>query len=334
VKLWHISSASCLKTFSHSDYVTCIQFNPVDDRYFISGSLDEKVRIWSIQNREIVDWKDLHEMVTAACYTPDGQSALIGSHKGSCHIYDTSDNKLLQKKQIDLQIKKKKSSQKKITGFQFLPGSTSRVLITSADSRIRVVDGLNLVHKYKGFRNTNSQISACLAANGRYVISASEDSHVYIWRNDGSLEKGRSKANVTVTNSYEHFHCQDVTVAVAPPSNGSAVVSRSNSTKHDERDSVLEHPLLHAVPEKLQDSSDLQPQSGNILSTSSNHSGDRATWPEELMTPTKQSPQSSASLLSGADQAPSWSAWGTVIVTAGRGGQIRAFQNFGFPARV
>ncbi|ONM15530.1 Transducin/WD40 repeat-like superfamily protein [Zea mays] len=264
VKLWHISSASCLKTFSHSDY----------------------------------------------------------------------DNKLLQKKQIDLQNKKKKSSQKKITGFQFLPGSTSRVLITSADSRIRVFDGLNLVHKYKGFRNTNSQISACLAANGRYVISASEDSHVYIWRNDGSLEKGRSKANVTVTSSYEHFHCQDVTVAVAPPSNGSAVVSRSNSTKHDERDSVLEHPLLHAVPEKLQDSSDLQPQSGNILSTSSNHSGDRATWPEELMTPTKQSPQSSASLLSGADQAPCWSAWGTVIVTAGRGGQIRAFQNFGFPARV
>lgn len=53
--------------------MTCIQFNPVDDRYFISGSLDEKVRIWSIPKREIVDWVDLHEMVTAACYTPDGK---------------------------------------------------------------------------------------------------------------------------------------------------------------------------------------------------------------------------------------------------------------------
>ncbi|CAN6249461.1 unnamed protein product [Urochloa humidicola] len=334
VKLWHISSTSCLKTFSHSDYVTCIQFNPVDDRYFISGSLDEKVRIWSTQNREIVDWHDLHEMVTAACYTPDGQSALIGSHKGSCHIYDTSDNRLLQKKQIDLQNKKKKSSQKKITGFQFLPGNTSRVLITSADSRIRVVDGLNLVHKYKGFRNTSSQISACLAANGRYVISASEDSHVYIWRNGDNLEQGRSKGNVTVTNSYEYFHCQDVTVAVALPSTGSAGVSRTNSRKHDEHDCVSEHPLLHTVPEKLQDSCDFEGQSGNILSTSSNHSGDRATWPEELMTPTKQSPRSSASLPSGAGQAPSRSAWGMVIVTAGRGGQIRTFQNFGFPARV
>lgn len=192
----------------------------------------------------------------------------------------------------------------------------------------------SLFSSVSGFRNTNSQISACLAANGRYVISASEDSHVYIWRNDDNLEQGRSKGNVTVTNSYEHFHCQDVTVAVALPSNGSAMVSRANSMKHDEQDSVLEPSLLHAVPEKLQDSSDFQPQSGNILSTSSSHSGDRATWPEELMTPTKQSPRSSASLPSGADQAPSRSAWGTVIVTAGRGGQIRTFQNFGFPARV
>lgn len=53
--------------------MTCIQFNPVDDRFFISGSLDEKVRIWSIPDRKVVDWNDLHEMVTAACYTPDGK---------------------------------------------------------------------------------------------------------------------------------------------------------------------------------------------------------------------------------------------------------------------
>lgn len=90
------------------------------------------------------------------------------------------DNKLLQKSQINLQNKKKKSPHKKITGFQvnhcvlvlwfsrctfacshsyplfiftnlqFAPGSTSEVLITSADSRVRVVDGIDLVHKFKG----------------------------------------------------------------------------------------------------------------------------------------------------------------------------------------
>lgn len=55
------------------DTVTCIQFNPINDSYFISGSLDSKVRIWSIPDHKVVDWIDLHEMITAACYTPDGQ---------------------------------------------------------------------------------------------------------------------------------------------------------------------------------------------------------------------------------------------------------------------
>lgn len=56
--------------------MTCIQFSPVDENYFLSGSLDAKIRIWSIQDRHVVEWSDLHEMVTAACYTPDGQVLL------------------------------------------------------------------------------------------------------------------------------------------------------------------------------------------------------------------------------------------------------------------
>ncbi|XP_020273970.1 WD repeat-containing protein 44-like [Asparagus officinalis] len=310
VKLWHLSSNSCLKTFSHIDYVTCIQFNPVDDRYFISGSLDEKVRIWSIPDGKVVDWNDLHEMVTAACYTPDGQGALVGSHKGSCYIYETSDNKLHQKGQVDLQNKKKKSSHKKITGFQFAPGSSSEVLITSADSRIRVADGDELVYKFKGFRNTSSQISASLTSNGKYILCASEDSHVYIWRYDAETQPNRTKGLVSINQSYEHFHCRDVTVAVPWPStistlrnlqHNSTTVSRCNSQDH----------------------------------ASINPFGDRvtATWPEEkLLTSSNQSsPRESMDLSSGRMQLQSRSAWGMVIVTAGRGGQIRTFQNFGFP---
>lgn len=53
--------------------VTCIQFNPVVDTQFISGSLDGKLRIWSVPDRQVVDWTDVHEMLTAAAYTPDGQ---------------------------------------------------------------------------------------------------------------------------------------------------------------------------------------------------------------------------------------------------------------------
>jgi WD40 repeat protein len=70
--------------------VTCIQFNPVDEFYFLSGALDDKVRIWSIADHQVVDWTDLGEMVTAVCYTPDGKRAIVGSYKGTCRYFNTA----------------------------------------------------------------------------------------------------------------------------------------------------------------------------------------------------------------------------------------------------
>ncbi|CAD6257793.1 unnamed protein product [Miscanthus lutarioriparius] len=177
VRLWDVVTKTCLRVFPHSDYVTCVQFNPVDDGYFISGSLDCKVRIWSVPDRQVVDWSDLNDMVTAACYTPDGQAAIIGSHKGSCRFYKTTDCKLNPEAQIDMSITKKRRSQaKKITGFHFAPGNPSEILVTTADSQIRVFNGISVLQKFKGFKNTSSQISASYTADGRYVVCASEDS--------------------------------------------------------------------------------------------------------------------------------------------------------------
>lgn len=106
------------------DAVTCVQFNPVDDGYFLSGALDDKLRIWSIADHQVVDWIDLREMITAVSYTPDGevllgflfdfpfrpgkllgflaggesnqvflygfQKAIVGSYKGTCRFYNTT----------------------------------------------------------------------------------------------------------------------------------------------------------------------------------------------------------------------------------------------------
>ncbi|CAL9163716.1 uncharacterized protein LOC103979842 [Musa acuminata AAA Group] len=325
VRLWHMSNNSCLKVFSHSDYVTCIQFNPIDDRYFISGSLDDKVRIWSIPDRQVVDWNDLHEMVTAVCYTPDGQGALVGSHRGNCYLYETSDNKLLQKSRVDLQNRKRSSRQKKITGFQFAPGSPSKVLITSADSRIRVIDGDELVHKFKGFRNTSSQISACLTTNGKHVICASEDSHVYVWRHDDSQTSRRNGVGATtITHSYEYFHCQGVTVAVPWPNTSGMKMLRTCSSKQCALNIEFQaNAPLVAENNKTQQQSTIHNSSLNRLSDRNS-----ATWPEELMTVNKQSPGCNGDFCNGGLAAQCKSAWGLVIVTAGQGGEIRTFQKF------
>lgn len=53
--------------------VTCIEFNPVDDNYFVSGSIDGKIRIWEVQGCRVIDWTDIRDIVTAVCYRPDGK---------------------------------------------------------------------------------------------------------------------------------------------------------------------------------------------------------------------------------------------------------------------
>ncbi|KAL7248326.1 hypothetical protein ACSBR2_003109 [Camellia fascicularis] len=375
VRLWDMETRSCLKLFAHNDYVTCIQFNPTDDDYFISGSLDAKVRIWSIPDRKLVDYTDLHEMVTSACYTPDGQGAMVGSNTGSCHLYSTADCRLEQKAQIETR-NRKKSQAKKITGFEFAPSNTSDVLVTSADSRIRIIDGSEIIHKFRGFRNTSSQISASFSPDGKYVVCASEDSQVYIWKREEQQNTGAGKRKLVTTHSHEHFQCRDVSVAIPwpgsikfeppvvevhskrhskhstpcpPTATGSPtqedILSGSNGKRLPplpKRNSLLERAGSCQDEELAQvpctDSGFRNGESFSLGSSSVRY-GYSPSISGSGSSPS-QTWSSSWSLLEGSSHGGHGShtvqatAWGLVIVTAGLGGEIRAYQNFGLPVKV
>ncbi|PSS26657.1 WD40-repeat-containing domain protein [Actinidia chinensis var. chinensis] len=327
VRLWLVGCNECLGVFQHNDYVTCIQFNPTDENYFITGSVDGKVRIWGVPERRVVDWADVRDSVTAICYHPDGNGFIVGSIMGTCSFYGASESNL----QLNAQIRfrgKKKSSSNKITGIQFTHKETRKLMITSEDSKVRILDGIDIVHKYTGLAKSGSQMSASFTSTGRHIVSVGEDSRVYMWNYD-DLCVPQSKQTSSV-RSCEHFFSEGVSVAIP-----------WSSMEPKQKSLDLQTQDHHEASSWRRDSKRFS--LSNCFSMDGSFRGS-VTWPEEKL-PLWDVPVVEDHLLlhNGDDlhrhcndrnrEALS-DTWGLVIVTAGWDGVIRTFHNFGLPTRI
>ncbi|XP_050680092.1 WD repeat-containing protein 44 isoform X3 [Leptidea sinapis] len=184
VRLWHISRGECLCCFQHIDFVTAIVFHPRDDRYFLSGSLDGKLRLWNIPDKKVAVWNEVDgktKLITAANFCQNGKFAVVGTYDGRCIFYTT--HQLKYHTQIDVRSTRGKNCGRKISGIEPMPND-DKILVTSNDSRIRLYDlrDLNLSCKYKGYVNVSSQIKASFSHDGKYIVSGSENQCIYVWK--------------------------------------------------------------------------------------------------------------------------------------------------------
>ncbi|CAI5506497.1 unnamed protein product, partial [Closterium sp. Naga37s-1] len=95
VRLWHVGSSHCLRVFPHPDIVTAVAFHPRQANVFLTGGLDERVRVWAAAQGAVLDWVDVGEMVTAAAFMPDGQGIAVGTAIGNCRFYSISGNHIM-----------------------------------------------------------------------------------------------------------------------------------------------------------------------------------------------------------------------------------------------
>ncbi|KAL8158001.1 hypothetical protein AgCh_002636 [Apium graveolens] len=54
-----------------------------------------EVRIWGVNEKRVVDWAYVRDVITEICYHPNGNNLAVGSLSGTCHFYDASGNDLL-----------------------------------------------------------------------------------------------------------------------------------------------------------------------------------------------------------------------------------------------
>ncbi|KAK4366022.1 hypothetical protein RND71_013902 [Anisodus tanguticus] len=313
VRLWQVGYDKCLKVFSHSNFVTCVQFNPINDDFFISGSIDGKVRIWAINSGQVVTWTDIKDIVTAISYRPDGKGGIIGSIAGACGFFNLIDHDIQLEGQIWLGSKKR-SLCKRITGFQFLAQDPSKVIVTCADSQVRILSGINVIAKYRGLRNGGSHFSAAFSSDGKHIISASEDSNVYLW--NFNIPEESSVSQPEAVRSFEFFY-SDASIAI--PWFGLKNVNDENQCHSQGLSQSLNNFPFLASP---------------CFSLEAIPKGS-ATWPEEklpLSSPWSAMCKSQYKFLKSSCQSSSSShAWGLVIVAAGYDGRIRSYHNYGLP---
>ncbi|XP_022962704.1 lissencephaly-1 homolog [Cucurbita moschata] len=325
VRLWGVGSDQCLGVFHHKNYVTCIQFNPMDENYFISGSIDGKIRVWSVLKQRVVDWADVRDVITALAYQPDGKGFAIGSITGTCRFYKTSGDYFHLDAQINVQGRKKASG-KRITGIQFCRENSQRVMITSEDSKVRIFEGTEIVNKYKGLPKSGSQMSASFTKNGKHIISVGEDSRVYMWNYD-SLHLSSMKETKS-QQSCEHFLSDGASVAIPWPGLGTELKCFGNnqrqfSQRQDNQGASERFSLANWF------------SADNLCRGST-------TWPEERL-PLWDLPvaddehgnlEHHNSQSDAHDHVAPPDTWGLVIVVAGLDGTIKTFHNYGLPIRL
>lgn len=236
VRLWHISRSENLCTFKHSDFVPSIQFHPRDDRFFLAGSLDQKLRLWSIPDKSVAYWTQVPDMITSVSFTPDGKTCIAGTLGGLCVFYDTEGLKL----QTQIHVKSTRGQNakgSKITGIQAIywpPGSDGgdvKLLITSNDSRIRVYNcrDKSLEMKFRAHENNCSQIRASFADDTGHIICGSEDRKVYIWSTCAVEGEKRNQRPVELFEA----HSSITTCAVMAPLKTRQLLSASEDPIFD-----------------------------------------------------------------------------------------------------
>lgn len=229
VRLWHITRIECLCTFRHIDFVTTIQFHPRDDRYFLSGSLDGKLRLWNIPDKRVTLWNEVmalstqkstqesaptNGLITSSAFVQNGMFAVIGTYDGRIIFYTTdqlkyftqlnvsSNKNLLTLGQPNSSGNQDNRRNKKVTGIEGV--DDNKILVTTNDSRIRLYDlrDLSLTCKYSGCQNQSSQIKASVSHDSKYIICGSENSSFYIWKlKSDNLSLGQRR------DRNKHYEC-------------------------------------------------------------------------------------------------------------------------------
>ena len=214
VRLWHTSRKECLCVFAHPKSVTCVDFHPSKQGRlrFLTGCFDSKIRVWDVETGKVTQWTQVQNIITSACFRPDGTMVVAGLIHGVVVFLHYDGLKFYT--QVECRNRRGKFRKGcKVTGLQWSTKNDSTLLVSTNDSRMRILRTTDFAQqmKFKGVVNQTMQIHGSFSPDGSMIVSGSEDGRVVLWRTDHDwYNPGKSTARMTgyskdKNDSYESF---------------------------------------------------------------------------------------------------------------------------------
>ncbi|KAJ3107963.1 hypothetical protein HDU97_002543 [Phlyctochytrium planicorne] len=213
VRLWHPSLAECLGVFNHNSPVFAVAFHPFDDRIFVSG--DSRLRLWSTEERKVVNWVQIprakgqasnfqanfqakekdtflsiaegQSHITAVGFSKDGSMVIAGTADGELFFYEMIG--LQYNTQVEIMPSRSRISKgPKVIGISALSSSKvgDCILVTTNDSTLRLFNlrDKSLVRKYRGPHIKGALVKATISEDTNFIVCGSESRRAFIINTD------------------------------------------------------------------------------------------------------------------------------------------------------
>jgi COMPASS component SWD2 len=175
--------------------------SPVDDK-FLSGSLDQTIRLWDLRHPVCLGLMHLPGRPVAN-FDPEGLIFAAGISSDTIKLYDL---RSFEKGPFsNFKVNKDPTNPNvEWTGLKFSPDGKT-ILVSTNGSMIKLIDAFtgNVLHTFTGHANVkNIPIEASFTPDSQYVLSGSSDGRIHIW----SVEKG-NKVAVLSSDHQDTIQC-------------------------------------------------------------------------------------------------------------------------------
>jgi WD40 repeat protein len=159
------------RCIGHTASVWCVAFSP-DGTRLLSGGKDGSVRLWDVETgRELLKLDAHVDLVSAVAFSPDGKRALSAGYDHEVILWNLDRGE-------------------RVGGFSFTGAKYIHTLAFAAEGNLALAGGENVIHLFdaktgklqrKLEGHTAWVTAAVFSADGKRVVSASDDGSVRLW---------------------------------------------------------------------------------------------------------------------------------------------------------